>query len=405
MNILNSNFYPLYSFEDVQYFLRDCDNFYIVGELYLSKKVEKKIKNKYGKKIERFIEVKEDIRDFEKEFKNIKKKKIKLIVASHHSFEISKNLIDAFNLEYLRHFVTFDHINLSENPIFHNSAGRFFCEHYETHNKKYLEAYNLLSDSLSKITYKKLINYRIKAFNPELMDYDDLPMQVLLQYEYERNGNLICRFLPEHIDASLRKDIAFKLSVDPYSYLNIVSCLEKRHIFNIGAYNNTSVLFALSSKHSKIYTFEPQTLIHEQNVRLSEIYPQIIPICKGIWKETTLAPFSIKECEIGGTTSSAIQENGNCYIKVLSIDDFVEENAIQPDFIKMDIEGAEMEALEGAKNTIQKYLPDLAISIYHKAEHLYEIPIWIKSINEKYKIYVGHKYYNFTETVCFAKVV
>ena len=91
MKILNSNFYPLYSLEDIQYFLRNYDEFYIIGELYLSKKVEDKIENNYGKKIERIIEFKEEFRDFEKEFKNLKKKKNKLIIASHHSFEISKN--------------------------------------------------------------------------------------------------------------------------------------------------------------------------------------------------------------------------------------------------------------------------------------------------------------------------
>ena len=68
----------------------------------------------------------------------------------------------------------------------------------------------------------------------------------------------------------------------------------------------------------------------------------------------------------------------------------------------MDIEGAEIEALNGAREVIQEFKPDLAIAIYHKASHLWEIPMLIQAMSTDYKIYLDHKYATTSETVCFA---
>ena len=71
-------------------------------------------------------------------------------------------------------------------------------------------------------------------------------------------------------------------------------------------------------------------------------------------------------------------------------------------FIKMDIEGAELNALYGSKEIIKKYVPKLAVCVYHKTEHLWEIPFFIKSLNPNYKIYLRHHSLDEHETVCYA---
>ena len=78
-------------------------------------------------------------------------------------------------------------------------------------------------------------------------------------------------------------------------------------------------------------------------------------------------------------------------VSTTSIDETVDKAGIHKvDFIKMDIEGAELSALMGAKNTIKKFKPNLAICVYHKKDDLIEIPKYIKSINPGYDLYFNY---------------
>ena len=62
-------------------------------------------------------------------------------------------------------------------------------------------------------------------------------------------------------------------------------------------------------------------------------------------------------------------------------------------FIKMDIEGAEKRALEGARKTIEKYKPKLYVCAYHRNEDFFALPEEILSIRSDYKIYLRHHPY------------
>ena len=81
-----------------------------------------------------------------------------------------------------------------------------------------------------------------------------------------------------------------------------------------------------------------------------------------------------------------------------TIDNIVKDKL---DFLKLDIEGAEQDAIDGAKNTIKRYTPILAICIYHKAEDWYKIPQKILEINSNYKIYIRHYMEGIYETVMY----
>ena len=73
------------------------------------------------------------------------------------------------------------------------------------------------------------------------------------------------------------------------------------------------------------------------------------------------------------------------------------------DFIKMDIEGAEKEALMGSKLLIMKYHPTLAICVYHKIEDMYEVWKIIESIAPGvYKFYLRQYRFGDSETVLYA---
>ena len=67
----------------------------------------------------------------------------------------------------------------------------------------------------------------------------------------------------------------------------------------------------------------------------------------------------------------------------------------------MDIEGGEINAIEGAKNVIRKFTPKLAISVYHNLSDFWEIPFKVLQINKKYNIYLRHYTEGLAETVMF----
>jgi len=88
----------------------------------------------------------------------------------------------------------------------------------------------------------------------------------------------------------------------------------------------------------------------------------------------------------------------------VSIDALVKEkNITKLDFIKMDIEGTEPKALEGAIESIRKFRPKLAIANYHSMEDFVNIPKWILDLNLDYEIFIGHYTIHHEETVLFAK--
>lgn len=72
--------------------------------------------------------------------------------------------------------------------------------------------------------------------------------------------------------------------------------------------------------------------------------------------------------------------------------------------VKMDIEGAEVEALKGAEKIIRTYKPQLAICIYHKPEHLYEVVFLLKKFVPEYRLYIRQHEDFWTETVLYAVI-
>lgn len=91
-------------------------------------------------------------------------------------------------------------------------------------------------------------------------------------------------------------------------------------------------------------------------------------------------------------------------VETQTLDDFLSANSVERiDFIKMDIEGAEPEALIGAERTIRMHRPQLAISIYHDLRHFASIPRWIADLDLGYRLYLDHFTIHAEETVLFAR--
>ncbi len=90
-------------------------------------------------------------------------------------------------------------------------------------------------------------------------------------------------------------------------------------------------------------------------------------------------------------------------VAMRTIDSVMDEKGLDKlSFIKMDIEGAELNALKGAERSIREHCPQLAISVYHSIEDFYEIPAYLQSLGLGYRFYLRHATIHAEETVLFA---
>lgn len=124
---------------------------------------------------------------------------------------------------------------------------------------------------------------------------------------------------------------------------------------------------------------------------------QLMPF--GLWNENTALPFAS-----GGSDSRVVAEGGpgDVVCEMTSVDAFVAKNALERvDFMKLDVEGAEMQALEGAAATLARCRPRLAISVYHRPEDLFSIPLFLKDILPDSRFYLGHHTPCALETVLY----
>jgi len=85
---------------------------------------------------------------------------------------------------------------------------------------------------------------------------------------------------------------------------------------------------------------------------------------------------------------------------VVRLDEILADQKVSA--IKMDIEGFEPLALEGARGLIEKQRPALLICVYHRPEHLWKIPLWIHDLKLNYQLSLRHHGTTSSETVCYA---
>lgn len=153
-----------------------------------------------------------------------------------------------------------------------------------------------------------------------------------------------------------------------------------------GANGDTTLEFMEWCNHDyeKVYAFEPTKdgyFVMQEKFRSN---PKVEVFPYGLWNKDTSLKFHTGSNIVG----SRITDLGNDTIEVKSLDNILQGR--KATFIKMDIEGSELEALMGAKDTIQRYRPKLAISLYHKPEDIITIPSYIKELIPDYKLYLRH---------------
>jgi len=241
------------------------------------------------------------------------------------------------------------------------TAGMQNAESYfNTHKKNLAQVAELFADNLSREVYFDAIRYR-QTHNP--------------------------------------KDAPVYTKHDQYFVKELVPHTEHEVFVDCGAYDGDTMKdFIRFSKghYDSIVCFEPVAEYHKRLTKRST-GKRVTAIRAGVYKETTTLKFN---AEGGKGSSISSTEEHTISIPVRAIDDTPEcQNAT---FIKMDVEGAELDALKGAKATILRNHPKLAICIYHYHRDFIEIPTYIHSLVPEYKLYVRHHAFSVNETVLYA---
>lgn len=189
------------------------------------------------------------------------------------------------------------------------------------------------------------------------------------------------------------KDFRFRLNEQ---YFESFIKLENNPTFVDGGGfdGGTSKQFASEySDYETIYYFEPNDVsMKNSSENLSNI-KNVKFFKKGLWNKTEVVYF---DNTLG--SASKISKSGKDYIETVSLDEVVKSKV---NFIKMDIEGAECKALEGARETIIQNKPVLAICVYHNQKDFLNVPDYVLSLNSEYKIYLRHYTNGVFETVMY----
>lgn len=228
---------------------------------------------------------------------------------------------------------------------------------YLEHAANYRLVRSLLSDEESKTTWDELIRFRVEVDTSAMNRYQYRPEQ---QY------------------------------FEPFLEFSPDECF-----IDAGGFDGDTALRFV--KHCPVYdsihVFEPCESTFEQaqsnlnSIESCKLYN------KGLFSRSATLSFKADQ-----GSSNTISGAGSTSIDVINLDSIPN---LKPTFIKMDIEGAELEALKGASEYISHYQPKLAIAVYHKARDFWELPEFILGIHRNYKVYLRHYTEGWAETVMY----
>jgi len=284
---------------------------------------------------------------------DIPKDAIVLVVSTASPLEVAQKLDDmrVDNLNYTS-FYRFADLDLVA-PSFMVD----FADDFANNLDKYKATYNLLADEKSKKIFEKIINFKLT-----------FDIRFMRGFTNDHTG--------QYFDKDILPDMPNIVFVDGGGYIG----------------DTAMQLVKLYPNFQKIYLLEPNkkkiTIAKKRLKNIANIQFLNIGLCD---KKRT--------CNFYENRSfSTIYGAGQTIVCVDTLDNIIKEKV---DFIKLDIEGAEQDAIDGAKKMIQRYTPVIACCIYHKAEDWYKVPQKVLSINQNYKIYMRHYMEGIFETVIY----
>lgn len=227
-------------------------------------------------------------------------------------------------------------------------GGLFTYEYVKENEEKFDFVYNRLADEKSKEVYLDIINFKISG-----------------KVEYLFNS---------FTEKSL-------------IYRDILKLGQNETIVDLGAYDGDTIrefTGFTNNKYRHIYAVEPDEKNFKKLSRNTENMENVTLYNMGAWNKQDTLIFDKKAGRNSKLSSQGVP------VKVSDVDSLINDEITM---IKMDIEGSELKALEGCKNTIQKYCPKLYVCAYHRNEDLFSLPIKVFEMCDDYKMYFRHSPY------------
>lgn len=319
--------------------------------------------NSFTKSILKYIKVDGIIDDFTRVQSSRKKdildiqdisnqNSIILSVSTGSPLEVKKILdkMQYINFNYLS-FYRYSNLKLKAPPFIVD-----FKDDFLNNKQEYQKIYNMLEDKKSKYFFTKILNFK-QTFDLTFMQ----------------------GFTNNHKEQYFDKELIPQIS-------NI-------DFLDGGGYIGDTLPFIIENfpTFNNIYLVEPSSLHIKIAKRNFKNIKNIKFINQGLGKKRE---FNNNDIDISNNCNHNYQATSTD-----TIDNILGNNNI--DFIKLDIEGSEVDAILGAKKSILAYHPILTICIYHKASHWYEVPNIVFSIRQDYKIYLRHYMEGIYETVLY----
>ncbi len=187
-----------------------------------------------------------------------------------------------------------------------------------------------------------------------------------------------------------------EMALQQYFDLQEMSHDQRECFVDVGSFDGkTSLQFIEWSRQwEHIYCFEADPSNIGKIEKALHFKDKVTIIKKLAWSQEGTVGFDAK-----GNGSSKIDAGGDM-VSATTLDSELQDKRVT--FIKMDIEGAESEALIGARNVIQNQTPKLAIAVYHKADDILSVLQQIIEYNPDYKLYLRHYSLTDLETVLYA---
>lgn len=239
-----------------------------------------------------------------------------------------------------------------EAPATYHKSCLFSKGYIKKNCERFANVYHLLHDDISRLVYINSLSHTL-SLDKKYMDCID---------QYEIQG---------------------------YFGTNLLRNKNLNVFLDAGAYNGDTIREFISFcdyQFDKIYAFEPDgDNFLNLHTFAKELGDSKVNLYKaGVGRHSEQLHF------VSHGVISRVDELGNQIVQIQAIDDIIET---QVDIIKMDIEGAEADALYGAQEIIKKYNPVLMISAYHKKEDMFALIEQIKEYLPNSKVYMRHTFF------------